>query len=116
MDTTKPSMDPATAHLLVDALVKLEAHLSIYGHTEPDKDAVRVVARDHARSVLALVDVSASGTASIGAYAIATIAEEMRGRRINHGRDRSGTLSAWADRLDAALVNMGLRPGSALRP
>lgn len=29
------------------------------------------------------------------------VAREMRERKINHGRDKSMTLIAWADRLDA---------------
>lgn len=37
------------------------------------------------------------------APAIRQVLKEMRERRVNHGRDASPTLQAWADRIEAAL-------------
>ena len=38
------------------------------------------------------------------------LSAELRGRRVNHGRNPSFTLIAFADRIDAALARVGGAP------
>lgn len=45
---------------------------------------------------------TANGRVKIAAAELRVIADEMRNRKINHGKHTSPTLCAWADRIDAA--------------